>query len=112
MAGKCLNGMRASPRRSRRMSVVETRGIERMWLFVMMTKTIQVGGGALSIKCDIALARRCGSNWPIYGKFNGTPRKAYESCVRRNPGTAGDDSRDLPRLAGLGRRGKHALVGD
>ena len=77
-----------------------------------INKMIQVDHRTASILCDIAPARRCGSNWRNCGKFDGTPRKAYGSCVRRNSWTARHGSSDLPRLARFGRRRKHARPGD
>ncbi len=74
-----------------------------------LDKMIQARHQCASIMCDITPARRCGSNWRNCGKFDGTPQgSAYGSCVRRYPRTACHGSGDLPRLAGLGRRRRHA----
>ena len=78
----------------------------------MLTKSIQARADRQPILCDIAPARRCGSNWRNCGKFDGTPRNAYGSHLRRHPRTLGHGSGDLPRLIGLGRRRRHAHPGD
>ena len=79
----------------------------------MIDEMIQARADELPIMCDITPARRCASNWRNCGKFDGTPKeRADGSRLRRHPRTAGHGSGDLPRLAGLGRRRRHAHAGD